>query len=336
MPVIHTSAQKAFTSHPGATLLDAATQAGIQLPYSCKTGRCGTCKCRVITGETHALQAEAGLTPAEQEAGWILSCVRTATSDLTLDAQDLGDAALPLPRTLPCKINTLELLAPDVLRVRLRLPPATGFTFLPGQSIELIAPGGIRRSYSLASAFAQGNALEIHVRALPGGLMSGFLFGNAAPETLLRIHGPTGTFFLRDVAGKDLIFLATGTGIAPIKALLESLHELDASQSPASVTLLWGGRHRDDLYLDLTSSPVIGHYTPVLSRADETWQGARGHVHDVLLQHMPKLGNATVYACGSNAMIHDARAALHAAGLPAGQFHADAFVCSAPVTTEDA
>jgi len=335
MPEIHTSAQTVFISNPGETLLDAASQAGVQLPYSCKSGRCGTCKCRVITGETRVLQAEAGLTPAEQEAGWILSCVRTAISDLVLDVQDFGGIEFPAPRTLPCKINTIEHLASDVIRILLRLPPTADFKYLPGQSLDLIAPGGIRRSYSIANAFMQAGALEMHVRAVQNGLMSRFLLDTATSGTLMHLHGPLGTFALRDPAGKDLIFLATGTGIAPVKALLESLPLLKASQAPASVTLLWGGRYPEDLYLDFSKMPVIDRYIPVLSRADGTWQGACGHVQDVLLRSKPQLGNATVYACGSYAMIRDAREALLAAGLPMAQFHADAFVCSAPIRYED-
>ena len=149
-----------------------------------------------------------------------------------------------------------------------------------------------------------------------------------------RLRGPLGTFFLRDVAGVDLVFLATGTGIAPIKAILESLPGLQPDQRPGSVTVLWGGRVASDLYLDIGSIPGEHRFIPVLSRAGDDWAGARGHVQDVLLGLRPDLGNTAVYACGSDAMIHGARDALLRAGLPERRFHSDAFVCSAAPATD--
>ena len=223
MSRVHLNADCEFNAEPGVTLLDAASAAAIQLPYSCKTGRCGTCKCRVVSGSTRALAPESGLTPAEQADGWILSCVRSAETDLVIEAETLGSIHLPEPKTLPCKISLLDRLAPDVLRVGLRLPPTQAFDYLPGQYIELIGRDGLRRSFSLATAAATGAALELHIRAIDGGAMSRYLFDTAKVGDLLRLRGPLGTFFLRDIAGRDLYFLATGTGIAPVKAMLEAL-----------------------------------------------------------------------------------------------------------------
>ena len=321
-----------FLAQDGASLLDAAAQAGIAMPYSCRTGRCSTCRCKVVEGETVALATETGLTAREKADGWILGCVRTAVTDLVLEVDTLDGLALPPARTLPCRITSIERLAPDVLRILLRLPPAGAFEFLPGQYLEVIGPGGIRRSYSLAANGHAGPALELHVREVQGGAMSDYWFEQAKDNDLLRLHGPLGTFVLRDVAGIDLILLATGTGIAPLKAILESLPALDATDAPRTVTVLWGGRIPADLYLDIAALPGTHRFIPILSRADEEWTGARGHVQDVLLGLQPDLRDAAVYACGSDAMIHGARVALLRAGLPATRFHYDAFVCSAAPT----
>lgn len=333
MPKIQLTTGIGFTSEPGSTLLDAASAAGVQLPYSCKTGRCGTCKCKVLDGETVALSAELGLSATEMTSGWILSCIRTAVSDVTISVELLDGVNLPIPRTWPCRISSIRHLAPDVLGLHLRLPPAHTFTYLPGQYIDLIGPNGLRRSYSLAATIPPMEPLELHIRAVPGGVMSEHLFQHAKPNDLLRLHGPLGTFFLRDINDRDLYFLATGTGIAPVKAMLESLPS--NSMQPRSVTVLWGGRQLVDLYLNM--QPLADSYTfiPVLSQENSEWGGARGHVQDVLLARQSDLSNATVYACGSDAMIHSSRTALIQAGLPEHHFHSDAFVCSSPSITPE-
>lgn len=311
------------------SLLDAAAQADVALPYSCRTGRCSTCKCKVVRGETVALQAETGLTAAEQAEGWILGCVRAAASDVVLEVEDLGGVTLPTPRTLPCRIASLDKLAPDVLKVMLRLPPTADFQFMAGQYVDVIGPGGVRRSYSLARAMASDRLLELHIRAVAGGVMSAYWFAQAQVNDLLRLHGPLGTFFLRDPRDLDVIFLATGTGLAPVKAMLESMADAPAEARPRSVRVLWGGRVPTDLYLDLRAIAGPHEDIPVLSRAGNEWRGARGHVQDVLLGLQPDLAQAAVYACGSDAMIHSAREALVQAGLPRQRFYSDAFVCSA-------
>lgn len=320
-----------FESPRNTPILAAAAKSNISLPYSCKTGRCSTCKCKVIAGETEALQEEVGLTAAEKADDWILTCVRTAVTDLSLDVEDLGGVVSPEAKTLPCRINSIENLAPDVVRVALRLPPTTEFSFIPGQYIDVIGPGGVRRSYSLANASFADKQLELHIRAVDGGAMSQYWFGQAKANDLLRLNGPLGTFFLRDVAGLDLVFLATGTGIAPVKAMLESMRDFAAEQQPRSVRVLWGGRTPRDLYFDVTGMSGRFKFVPVLSRADVQWLGARGHVQQALLAELQDLSEAAVYACGSDAMIRDAQTTLTAAGLPSNRFYSDAFVCSATI-----
>lgn len=319
-----------FEAGENESLLDAAFRADVVLEHSCRTGRCSSCKARTDSDTTVAIHDETGLTERERAEGWILACVRRATRDTILHAKALGTMKVPEARTLPCRIQSLERLAPDVLRVVLRLPPNGSFSFLPGQYIDVIGPGGVRRSYSMASAPTPDNRLELHVREVPDGVLSRYWFQQAKENDLLRLNGPRGTFALQGAAGLDLVFLATGTGIAPVKAMLEGLHNLPPAEHPASVTLYWGGRVATDLYWRPDANVGSVRFVPVLSRATADWNGARGHIQQVFLDSSPALERTLVYACGSDAMIQAARSTLIAAGLPGDRFHADAFVCSAP------
>ena len=344
MPIVYLLNHKSFRAEVGSSILDAAAAAGLALESSCRTGRCGSCRTQVLAGSSQVLSCETGLDAGQRDAGWILSCARSATTDLRLDTEDLGAVAHLRRQTLPCRVDTLQRLAPDVMRVVLRLPPTAPLERLSGQYVNVIGRGGLRRSYSVANAPAAAgtdaatgaNRLELHVRRVPGGAMSAYWFEQARANDVLRIDGPLGTFFLRDGAGRDLVFLATGTGLAPVQAMLADLastisHDIahDPAPRPRSVTLLWGGRSAQDLYTTpaLPSAPGW-HYVPVLSRAGAGWRGATGHVQDVLLAMGPELTRCTVYACGSPTMTGSARVALLAAGLPARHFHADAFVNS--------
>jgi CDP-4-dehydro-6-deoxyglucose reductase len=319
---------KIFYTTEGENLLFGASKAGVSLPYSCKTGRCSTCKFKVLSGQSIAKIDELGLTSEEKAQGFILSCVRSALTDMLIEAEDLGDQVMPEIKTLPTRISSLEKLAPDVISVKLRYPPNTPFPFLAGQYIDVIGPGGIRRSYSVANAPASDNQLELHIRAVQSGAMSQYWFDQAKVNDLLRIHGPLGSFFTRSLTGLHLVFLATGTGIAPVKAMLEQLATSPLDKQPLSATLYWGGRQQQDLYLD----PIQWHpslrYVPVLSRAPDDWIGARGHVQNSLLSEKWDLTNTVVYACGSDVMIQSAKAALTQEGLPTSLFYSDAFVPS--------
>jgi len=333
MSVITLANGTRFESTPGATLLDSALAKGVVLEHSCRTGRCGSCKARVTHGSTAALRSPLSLTDVEARRGWILTCTHEATSDVTLDIEDLGALAGMEARVTPARIDTLEPLADDVVRVVLRLPPRSPFKFLAGQYVDVTSPSGAKRSYSIASASSAPERVELQIRRVDGGVLSAYWFGQAQVNDLLRFNGPRGTFYLRPSAGQDVIFLATGTGIAPIRSMLMQLATLPEAERPRSVSLYWGGRHLADHYAD--PSPLLPglRYVPVLSRGDIHWHGARGHVQDVLLHEIahgraPALADAVAYACGSEAMIHGARGLLANAGLPARRFHYDAFVSS--------
>lgn len=331
MHAITTSNGRSFDGRPDESLLDAALRQGVVLDYSCRSGRCSSCKGRVRSGDTVAMRDEIGLSAEEKAGGFILTCVRRALGPVELEIDDLGDIVLPEAKTLPCRIQSIEHLAPDVVRVMLRLPPTSALDFLPGQYIDVIGAEGIRRSYSVANAPRADKQIELHIREVPNGAMSRYWFQHAKVNDLLRLRGPLGTFFLRGHAGKDLVLLATGTGIAPVKAILEGLSAAQADARPRSVTVYWGGRRTEDLYWHpsaLLRQPAL-RFVPVLSRAGDDWTGNRGHVQDAMLRDHAHLAGTLVYACGSDAMIHSAQTQLRAAGLPGRQFRSDAFVCSA-------
>ena len=323
---------KAFAAEPGMTILDAALAQGVVLEHGCRTGRCGSCKTRVAHGTTAPLRAPQSLTDAEAADGWVLTCTSQALTDVQLDTEDLGPLARYPSRVTPSRIDVLERLADDVVRVVLRLPPASPLRFLAGQHIDVTSPAGDRRSYSIASPATTPGRVELHVRRVDGGRFSDYWFGAAQANELLRFDGPRGSFFLRPAAGLDVVFLATGTGIAPILSMLAQL-ALEPDAQPRSVTLYWGGRQVQDHYLDPAATLPGLRYVPVVSRGGDAWPGARGHVQDVLLADValgraPALAGAEVYACGSERMIDDARRVLADAGLPPRRFHFDAFVGS--------
>lgn len=328
MPVVTLINGQSFPCEAGSTLLDAALASGLTLEHGCRTGRCGACKVRVLDGASVPLLDEPSLTGDEVDAGWILTCARQAAGDMSLDTEDLAALAGITPKLFPCRIDALRLVAPDVLEVRLRLPPNPGFAFLAGQYLDISGPGGMKRSYSVASSMRSPDRIELHVRRVAGGAMSRYWFEQAKVNDLLRFRGPLGTFFLRDVAGLDLVFLATGTGFAPVRSMLDQLAAFDAERRPASVSLYWGARLAQDLYADPSTALSNLRFTPVVSRPGLGWDGARGHVQQVCLRHRPAPTNAVVYACGSDAMIHSARTALIAAGLQPRRFYSDAFVSS--------
>ncbi len=319
---------KCFSATSGKTILEAARLAGIHFPYSCKTGRCSSCKCKILSGKTNAIYPELGLSDSEVAENWILSCVREIKSDITLEIDDLNNIEIPNARTLPCRISQINYLTAEIIQIKLRLPPSSDFRFLSGQYIEIIGTNGIRRSYSLANSSITNNEIELHIRKVKNGIMSKYWFEQARLNDLLRLNGPLGTFFLRDVSELHLIFLATGTGIAPIFSILRSLKKISDEQQPSKISVLWGSRHPEDLYLSAADFGDRVHFIPVLSRPPRTWSGAKGYVQNVLLSSKSNFADSAVYACGSENMIHDAKKQLVAFGLSTNHFYSDAFVIS--------
>jgi CDP-4-dehydro-6-deoxyglucose reductase, E3 len=329
LKTIKTSSGKIFEQIDGESILDCAEKAGIKFQYSCRTGRCSTCKCKVISGKTSTYNDELGLTELEKMEGYILSCVRYAEENTEIEVDDLGDIKIPKPQTVPCKISKLEMLAEDVIQIILRMPPSTSFNFIPGQYIDLIGPKGIKRSYSIANNITN-NSIELHIKKVINGSLSKYWFDDAKLDDLLRLHGPLGTFFLRDGIKKDIIFLATGTGVAPVKAILESI-EILSNSDPRSITVIWGGRKKDDLYIDYFRKNLNIDFIPVLSRPSSDWKGEIGYVQNIVLDKKYDLSNSVVYACGLDSMIKSAKKILVDNGLDKSDFYSDAFVDSSDI-----
>jgi len=327
MPYVTLANARKFVAANDKTILLEANANGIALEYSCRTGRCGVCKAQVVRGETHPLRAEEALTPEELQTGVILTCCRAADTDVDLDIEDLGRLAEITTKTVPCRIDSLERLAPDVIQVTLRLPPTSKLNYLSGQYVDVIWQGA-RRSYSIANAPRADGKLILQIRQVEQGLLSRYWFKEAKVNDLLRLEGPLGTFCLRTVEPSNLVFLATGTGIAPVKAMLEELATSPEPTFGKSIHIYWGGRSAHDIYWQVKFNTLNFKFIPVLSRPSPDWDGRCGYVQQALLEDAVDLTDAVVYACGSAEMIHSARKQLTDAGLHPKKFFSDAFVSS--------
>ena len=316
---------KSFTCEPDESILDAAKRQSLILEYSCTTGQCGICKAKLKSGETLVLHKEDALSEDDLSAGLILTCCRSATSNSVLDIEDISLFAEFPVMTLPCRIESLEFLEKDIVQVVLRFPPASKLGFLPGQYVNVIGKNGLRRSYSIANAPREDGNVTLQIRRVKEGAMSQYWFEEAKLNDLLRVEGPMGTFCLRKTDSDRLILLATGTGIAPIKAILEQLENTFEALPFKSIHLYWGGRYQKDIYWNPSFSNLPLKFIPVLSR-ENNWEGCNGYVQNQVLLDKLQLSNAVVYACGSEKMINSSFLLLTDAELPENNFYSDAFV----------
>jgi len=328
MSIVTLSNHKTFTAEQDKSLLDSAKSQNIVLEYSCRTGRCGVCKAKLLKGKTEKLQEELALIASESEAGYILTCCQGALTDVELDIEDFGLLADIRTKTMPCRLDSIERVADDVVHVTLRTPPNSALVYLAGQYIDIIGKNTVRRSYSIANTPREDGKLELFIRQVPDGVLSQYWFGEAKANDLLRLEGPLGTFCLRDSSASHIVFLATGTGIAPVKAMLEALSRAPEKAAGKHIHVYWGGRTVSDLYWHPKVTGVDLTFTPVLSRAASQWAGRTGYVHHALITDAIDLADTVVYACGSEAMIKSAHDSLISAGLPAKKFYSDAFVSS--------
>ncbi len=333
---------RSFPAEPGEAILAAGIRAGVGLPYGCKDGACGSCKCRKLEGTVVLGPHQSKALSAEEEAnGFILTCCGVPHSDVVLESRQVTDeSAFPI-RKMPTREIALEKKSHDVMLVKLQLPANDTFRYHAGQYIEFILQGGTRRSYSMGNAPHNGPGIELHVRHMPGGKFTDHVFHSMKEKEILRIEGPYGSFFLREDSDKPIILLASGTGFAPIKAVIEQLQFKDITR-PA--TLYWGGRRPSDLYMDewvrarMAEMPTLA-YVPVVSDAlpEDAWSGRTGFVHRAVLQDFPDLSGHQVYACGAPVVVDSARADYtRLAGLSADEFYADAFTTEADKARADA
>ncbi|MGB7479261.1 MAG: CDP-6-deoxy-delta-3,4-glucoseen reductase [Burkholderiaceae bacterium] len=323
-----------FVCEEGETVLGAAIRQGVGLPYGCKNGACGTCRGKLLSGSiTHGAHQEKALSVKDEENGGALFCCATPHSDLVIEAREvLGAGQFPI-RKMPSRVTTIRKVTDDVAILTLQLPANERLQYLAGQYLEFILRDGTRRSYSMANAPHEDDNLTLHIRHMPGGVFTDHVFNAMKERDILRFEAPLGTFFLREDSDKPIVLLASGTGFAPIKALIEhSIH----SGSTRPMTLYWGGRRPRDLYMQELCEEwarTVPHfkYVPVVSEptAEDGWSGRTGFVHLAVLADLPDLSGYQVYACGAPPMVDAARTDFAAAGLPAEEFFADAFTSEA-------
>jgi len=327
-----------FSAESNETLLAAGLRQGIGMPYGCKDGACGSCKCKKISGEvSHGPHQEKALSAAEQAAGFVLTCCASAHSDVVLESRQVTEeGAFPIKK-MPVRVLSLEKKSDDVMVVKLQLPANDVMQFHAGQYVDFLLRDGDRRSYSMANAphtlVAGSPAIELHIRHMPGGKFTDHVFGAMKEKEIQRIEGPQGSFYLREDSQKPIVLLASGTGFAPIKAILEHMQHKGITRP---TRLYWGGRRPTDLYLNdwvqaqLASMPHL-RYVPVVSDAlpEDQWQGRTGFVHRAVLEDTPDLSGFEVYACGAPIVVDSARADYTQAGLSNDDFYADAFTTAA-------
>ena len=326
---------RTFSVEPGEAMLAAGIRQGIGLPYGCKDGACGSCKCKKLEGTVvHGAHQAKALSAEEEASGFVLTCCGVAQSDVVLESRQVTEAGAFPVRKMPARVSSLERKSHDVMIVRLQLPANDPFNYRPGQYVEFLLRDGSRRSYSMANAPHNGPGLELHVRHMPGGKFTDHVFGVMKEKEIQRIEGPFGSFFLREDSDKPMVLLASGTGFAPIKALIEHMQFQGIKRR---ATLYWGGRRPEDLYMDdwvrakLLEMPNLD-YVPVISDAlpQDAWTGRTGFVHRAVLEDLPDLSGYQVYACGAPIVVDSARNDYcELAGLAEEEFFADAFTSEA-------
>ena len=326
---------RSFGVNAEEPILAAAIRQGIGMPYGCKDGACGSCKCMKLEGTVvHGPHQRKALSEEEQAAGFILTCCGVAHSDVVLESRQVTDESAFPVRKMPSRVLSLEKKSPDVMVVRLQLPANDVLRYHAGQYIEFILRDGARRSYSMANAPHNGPPVELHVRHMPGGKFTDHVFTAMKEKEILRVEGPFGSFYLREDSGKPMVLLASGTGFAPIKALIEHMQHKGITRD---ATLYWGGRRPADLYLDdwvqgkVAEMPNL-KYVPVISNAlpEDNWTGRTGFVHKAVMEDFPDLSGHQVYACGAPIVVDSARTEYAAlAKLAPDDFFADSFTTEA-------
>ena len=325
-----------FTVNEDETILEAALREGFVIAYGCRNGACGTYKGKVLEGTVdYGHYQEHALPEAEKRLGMALFCQARPLSDLAIECREIGAVKDIQIKILPCRVQKMERLAPDVMALHLKLPANERLQFLAGQYIDILMKDGKRRSLSMANAPHDDVHLQLHLRNY-GGPFSDYVFNRMKEKDILRFEGPLGTFFLREDSDKPILLLASGTGFAPIKAIVEhALHK--GIKRP--MTLYWGGRTRADLYMnDLAEKWRREHgirYVPVLSEArpEDNWSGRTGLVHHAVMENFPDLSGYQVYACGAPAMVEAAHKDFTTqCRLPDEEFYSDSFTPAAPAS----
>ncbi len=323
----------AFDCAPDQTILAAARAAGYELPYSCRNGVCGSCKGSVNSGSVDLPESLAGITQQERAAGCTLFCLARPTSDVEIGARSITKFDPNAHKTVDAKVYRVTRVTDDISLLQLRFPIGTKVRFKAGQYLQVILGDGSRRSFSMANPPQQSDGVQLHVRHVPNGRFSVYLEAAAQAGDIVRVELAFGDFHLREESGKPIVFVASGTGFAPIKSILEDAFRRKLTSRP--MTLYWGGRRSRDLYLADQAAKWAQQYpnfkfVPVLSEPEDGWSGRTGFVHRAVMEDLPSLAAHEVYACGVPAMINAARRDfVDECALPRDAFFCDAFVTTA-------
>jgi NAD(P)H-flavin reductase/ferredoxin len=324
----------------GERLLEAALRAEIRMPYDCRNGGCGECKARLLYGSVDPGDyQESALSAAERAQGAILPCCATPLSDVEIEY---------LPREIPgvrpvqvysARVSKMARLAPDVMQLYLEVEGEEVPFFYAGQYLNVLLPDGQKRSFSFANPPHERDRIELHIRWIPGGLFTTYVFTEMKEGERIRFEGPLGSFFLREESEKPIIFVAGATGFAPVKSMVEHAFHIGLARR---MYLYWGVRRRRDLYLaELPRRWERSHdnfrFVPVLSepQPEDEWSGRVGLVHEAILADFPDLSKYQIYACGSVEMVRAAHPAFLARGLSEHDCFSDAFLL-APQTRSGA
>ncbi len=329
-----------FDVEEGESVLTAALRQDLVLPYGCRNGACGSCKGRLLEGTVdYGVYQRKALTDEEKTQGKALFCQARPLSDLVLEARTIDAAKDIQVKLLPCRVQKLERLADDVIVISLKLPANERLQFLAGQYIEFLLKDGSRRSFSMGNAPHDDEFVQLHVRHVAGGQFTDHVFSKMKERDILRLEGPLGTFFLREDSAKPIVFVASGTGFAPIKSIIE--HALRKGIARPMV-LYWGGRRPKDLYMNALPAkwaaehPRQFKYVPVISDAlpSDDWTGRTGFVHRAVMEDFPDLSAHQVYACGVPVMVDAAkRDFTQQCQLPEEEFYADSFTTQADLAS---
>ncbi|HVS26266.1 MAG TPA: CDP-6-deoxy-delta-3,4-glucoseen reductase [Burkholderiales bacterium] len=323
-----------FSVGPGEAILEAALRQGFALPYGCRNGACGSCKGKILQGTVdYGVYQESALSSVEKHAGMALFCQSKPQSDMVIECREINAVKDIQIRKLPCRLQKMERPADDVMVLYLKLPANERLQFLAGQYIDILMKDGKRRSFSMANPPHDDEHIQLHVRNIVGGAFTDYVFNKMKEREILRFEGPLGTFFLREDSDKPIIFVASGTGFAPIKGIIEHAFYKSIKRE---MVLYWGACIPPDLYM--RELPLLWarehtnfRFIPVLSEArpEDEWHGRSGFVHRAVMEDFTDMSGFQVYACGAPVMVDAARCDFTSmCNLSLEEFHSDAFTFS--------
>jgi len=330
-----------FFARDDESVLDAALRQGYAFPYGCRNGGCGACKGRLLSGELdYGTNLPPALSADEHAQGLALFCQARACSDLEVEVKEVGGAGDVEIRVHPTKVQKKEFLADDVVRLYLKMPDSDRMQFLAGQYVDILLRDGRRRSFSIANAPHDDALVELHIRHIEGGDFTGYVTDTLKEKDILRIEGPHGNFYLREGAQRPLIFMAGGTGFAPIKGIIE--HAL-AEGMDQPMHLYWGVRDEPDLYLGelarrwASQLPRFRFHAVFSEPSAPSAGGVRtGYVHEAVIEDFPAgLADYDIYASGPPAMVRAGFDAFSRHGMAQDRYFSDAFEFQRPADPVD-